>query len=63
LSATGITVKSADGFTETFRIDAATKVRGKGRLAAGDMRVGDRVRVVGVKDGKVVTAKRILDRS
>ncbi len=60
---TSVTVKSVDGFSATYVVDTQTKVRKEKKEAAiADVKAGDRVRVVAVKDGSTVTAKRIGDR-
>ena len=62
VSSTSITVESADDFSATYVIDAKTKVRvAKKPGAVADVETGDKVRVVAVKDGSTVTAKRIGD--
>jgi hypothetical protein len=60
---TSVTVRSADGFTKTYLVNAKTKVR-KEKAAAqiADVKATDKVRVVAVKDGSTVTAKAIGDR-
>jgi hypothetical protein len=63
VSATSLTVKSPDGYSATYLIKSETKVRqGRqpGRLT--DLGADDRVRVVAVKDGSTLTAKRIRER-
>ena len=63
VSGTSLTVKSPDGYRATYLIKAETKVRqGKqpGRLT--DLTADDRVRVVAIKDGSTLTAKRIRER-
>lgn len=63
VSATSVTVKSADGFTATYTVDATTKVRKNAEEAKiSDVKVQDRVRVVATDDGSTVTAKVIRDR-
>jgi hypothetical protein len=57
VSATSITVKAADGYSETFTLTKATKVRerpssGRGKGTAGtaaDLKSGDQVAVIGKK--------------
>ena len=49
-SDTEVTVKSADGFTETYAVAAATTVRGPAKAAG--LAVGTEVTVVAAKDGK-----------
>lgn len=64
VSATSITVQSKDGYSATYVVDARTKVRqAKQQAAIADVKTGDKVRVVGVKDGSTVTATRIADRT
>lgn len=64
VSATSITVQSKDGYAATYVVDAKTKVRqAKEQAAIADVKTGDKVRVVGVKDGSTVTATRIADRT
>ncbi|SEP99180.1 DUF5666 domain-containing protein [Microlunatus flavus] len=63
-SSTSITVKSKDGFSATYVVDAKTKVRqAKEKAAIGDVKTGDKVRVVATKDGSTLTATRIADRT
>jgi hypothetical protein len=60
VSATSLTVKSPDGYRATYVLKPETKVRqGKqpGRLT--DLTADDRVRVVAIKDGSTLTAKRV----
>jgi hypothetical protein len=62
VSATAVTVKSPDGFTATYAIDANTKVhKGKQAAAIGDVHTGDRVGVLAVKNGTTDTVKHIAD--
>lgn len=62
VSATSITVRSKDGFSATYVVDAKTEVRvAKKLVAIGDVHTADRVRVVAVKDGSTLSAKRIGD--
>lgn len=64
VTATAITVRSRDGFVATYAVTADTKVRQQRQPAAiGTIAAQDRVRVVGVEDGKTVTAKRIVERA
>jgi hypothetical protein len=63
VSATSITVKSPDGFTATYAVNAQTKVRKEKALAKiADVKAADHVRVVAVKSGSAVTAKAVRDR-
>ena len=64
VSSTSITVKSADDFSATYVVDPGTKVRHKKDEAdIGTVKTGDKVRVVAVKDGSILTATRIADRT
>lgn len=62
VSGTAITVKSVDGFTATYVVDAQTRVR-KAKAAAkiADVRTSDRVRIRAVEHGSTATAKVIRD--
>ena len=51
-----LTVKAEDGFSETFATNSDTKVRG-GADALGDVKVGARGAVIGVKSGNTITAR------
>jgi hypothetical protein len=64
VTATQITVKSADGFTATYTVDANTKVR-KAKQAAtiAAVHTGDKIGVFAVDNGSIETAKRIADGS
>lgn len=57
-----ITVKSTDGFTATYVVNADTKVRKDGEAAkTSDIGVGHKVRVVARKDGQTSTARVIAE--
>jgi hypothetical protein len=61
IEASSVTVRSEDGFTETYLIDDETKVR-KGQgvdVPRSDLKPGDRVYVVALEDGSTLTAKRV----
>jgi hypothetical protein len=60
VSATSITAKSADGYTTTFAIGAATTVD-NGDDQVTDVKTGDAVTVVGTVDGSKATATTITD--
>ena len=63
VSDTSLTVESADGYSATYLIKPETKVRqGKQPGQLTDLTADDRVRVVAVKDGSTLTAKRIRER-
>jgi hypothetical protein len=49
-SDTEVTVKSTDGFTETYAVSATTTVRGPAKAAG--LATGTQVTVVAAKDGK-----------
>ena len=60
ISATSITVKSTDGFTATYVVDADTVVRHARQVAKiTDVKTGDKVRVVALKQGATSTARVI----
>ena len=60
VSNTSLTVKSADGYTATYLVSADTTVRKNGDEATiADLKVGDRVLVVGNQDGSTLKALRI----
>jgi hypothetical protein len=56
-----LTVKAEDGFTETFATNSDTKVRG-GADSLGEVKVGAKGAVVGVKSGSIITARTVLVR-
>ncbi len=60
VSSSSITVKSADGFTATYAVDANTLVNA-GRDGIADVRSGDTVRVVAVVSGGATDAVEIVD--
>lgn len=57
VSSTSITVRSGDGFTQAYTVNADTRVTRNGTIA--DIATGDVVRVAGVRDGGTATAQRI----
>jgi hypothetical protein len=62
VSATAITVKSEDGFTGSYLLNAETRVRKEKQEATlSDIKPKDRVRVLATKDGSTLTAKGIRD--
>jgi Cu/Ag efflux protein CusF len=64
VSASSITVLSTDGFSATYGVDAKTKVRhAKEKAAIGDVKTGDKVRVVALKNGSTLTATKVADRT
>lgn len=76
VSASDVTVKSEDGFTQRYAINSDTRIskiptdvselrNGKGKpslpaATAADLKAGDKVHVSGTKDGDTVTATRIV---
>jgi Domain of unknown function (DUF5666) len=64
VSASSITVRSADDFSATYVVDAKTKVRhAKEQASIGDVKTGDKVRIVALKSSSTLTAKRVADRT
>jgi hypothetical protein len=62
VSATSITVKSVDGFSATYVVTADTKVRKEGQPAEiAEIKMSDRVRVVAIMDGSVITARLVAE--
>ncbi len=61
VGSSSLTVKAEDGFTETFATNSDTKVRG-GADSLGDVKVGAKGAVVGVKSGATITARAVLVR-
>ncbi len=62
VSATSITVKSTDGYTETYVVGSTTQIGKKGSLAKiSAVAVGDTVRIEGLKSGSTVTASHVMD--
>ena len=66
VSASSITIRSADAYVGTYVVTEKTRVvvgrkadRKQGTI--GDVATGDRVRVLAVKDGDTLTAKRIAE--
>lgn len=60
VSRTSLTLKSADGYTATYVLEADTKVRKDGEPATvADLEAGDRIRVVATRDGDKLTALRV----
>ena len=61
VASSSLTVKADDGFTETFVTNSDTKVRG-GADSLGELKVGAKGAVVGVKSGSTITARVVLVR-
>jgi len=64
VSATSVTVKSNDGFVETYALSEDTKVReDREKAKASDIDTSDRVLVVALKDDSALGARRVIVRS
>jgi hypothetical protein len=64
VSATSVTVKSNDGFVETYALSEETKVReNKEEAKVSDIDTSDRVLVVALKDDSALGARRVIVRS
>jgi len=64
VSRTSVTVKSNDGFVETYALSDDTKVRENGEQAeVSDIDHSDRVLVVATKDHATLSARRVVIRS
>lgn len=64
VSATSITIKSADGFTKAYAVTDETKVRSKGKVGAiSDVEVGEVALVGGIRDGETYTARLVAHRA
>jgi hypothetical protein len=61
VSSTSITVKSADGYSRTYVVNADTKVNRDGKIA--DIKTGETVRIRAVVSGSTATASSIDDGS
>ena len=60
VSATSISVKSADGQVTTFSVNGDTRFRrGRDEIAASDVTVGSRALVSGPRSGQSITARRV----
>jgi hypothetical protein len=63
VSGTSLTVKSNDGFVETYVLSDDTKVREDGdKSKLSDIDTSDRVLVVATKDDSTLTARRVIVR-
>ena len=60
VSATSITVKSADGFSKTYQVVSSTNVDGK-RNGISPVKTGHQVTVTATVSGSTATAASILD--
>jgi hypothetical protein len=64
VSATSVTVKSNDGFVETYALSEDTKVReDREKAKASDIDTSDRVLDVALKDDSALGARRVIVRS
>jgi hypothetical protein len=62
-SSTAVTVKSNDGFVETYLLSDNTKVReDRHDAAVSDIDVSDRVLVVATKEDSTLNARRVVVR-
>lgn len=60
VSATSITLASKDGYSHSYIINTATKVRSKGQtVAVGELKTGQRAMVRATKTGATFTATRV----
>jgi hypothetical protein len=58
-----VTVKSNDGFVETYALSDDTKVRKNGDKAkVSDIDTSDRILVVATKDDSTLNARRVIVR-
>jgi hypothetical protein len=63
VSRTSLTVKSNDGFVETYVLSDDTKVRENGdKSKLSEIDTSDRVMVVATKDGSTLNARRVIVR-
>jgi hypothetical protein len=63
VSRTSLTVKSNDGFVETYVLSDDTKVRENGdKSKLSDIDTSDRVLVVATKDDSTLDARRVIVR-
>jgi hypothetical protein len=66
ISATLVTVKSADNTTQTYSVNTTTKVHTRAKhtgAAITDVKTGDEVTVTGIASGTHLTATQVLDRA
>jgi hypothetical protein len=60
VSATSITVKSADGYARTYAVNDDTLVNA-GNVGIGDVKTGDKVHVLALVKGGTASAVRVMD--
>jgi hypothetical protein len=64
VSSRSVTVKSKDGFVNTYAVNDDTKVRQDGEAATvSDVDTSDRVLVIALKDDSTLNARRVIVRS
>jgi hypothetical protein len=64
VSATSVTVRSTDGFTATYTVGSASKVRvRKNASTIANVHTGDNVAVAATKSGNTNTLRRLTDAS
>jgi hypothetical protein len=62
VSPTSVTIRSKDGFSATYVVGSTSKVRAARKAATiSAVKAGDRVGVVAVRSGGVVTVRRLAD--
>jgi hypothetical protein len=63
ISATSLSIRSADGTVTTFTLDGDTRYRrGRDQVERGDVTGGAQALAVGPRDGQTITARRVLLR-
>jgi hypothetical protein len=60
VSSSSITVKSADGFSQTYTVSSTTVV-GPGQSGILSVKVGDTVSIEGLVSGSTINAQHVLD--
>jgi hypothetical protein len=60
VSSSSITVKSADGFSQTYTVSSSTEV-GPGKNDILSVKVGDTVSIQGLVSGSAINAQHVLD--
>ena len=64
ISRTSLTVKSNDGFVDTYSLNKDTRVRENGEKSkVADIDSSDRVLVVATKDDSTLNARRVIVRN
>lgn len=62
VSRSALTVRSADGYTKTYRVTSATQVAG-GRTGIGSVKVGNQVAVTATVNGSTASLTQVIDLS